>query len=369
MQRVLIDRQRRVLIDDGVFRRTAPSSTSRARQAPRGIQLRLYEEKAFRDARGTPRRNRRANGVVAATAAADDDDEEEEEEEEEEEQQEEENKNGVLFFAYGALMDPSVMQKRLSRESKLHSSRTAVAVAFAGEKRAREREKERERAAREEEPASASPAPSLAVAFCHRGGWATLVDLPRARSLSQSLLWRLVPGSEARKKEEKKGPFGGWSEDEDGESEDDDDDPSSFVSGACFSSPAHGALYSLSSTSDLEILAEKEGGYSLRKVEVRVRTGKSKEKRNTITLDAFAFVSSRGLCLRYPLPPREEYLAKMIRGSEAAGINEQYKSWLERVPSARSKTLDERYAATPAGAAAAAAAVAVFAAVVYLVSM
>ena len=81
-------------------------------------------------------------------------------------------------------------------------------------------------------------------------------------------------------------------------------------------------------------------------------------------LEAFAFVSSPGLCLRFPLPPRARYLEKMRRGARAAELDGRYRAWLEGAPSA--VDLDGRYQATPAGAAAAAAGVAFFAAVVCL---
>ena len=150
----------------------------------------------------------------------------------------------------------------------------------------------------------------------------------------------------------------------------------SFIGGSCFSSPAHGVLYSLSSESELEALAEREGGYCLRRVEVRVVSlgdddddddgggGGGGGGQRALLLEAFAFVSSPGLRLRLPLPPRERYLDKMRSGARAAGLDGRYRAWLEEVPSAAEGSLDGRYQATPAGAAAAAAGVALFAAVV-----
>ena len=273
--------------------------------------------------------------------------------------------NSVLFFAYGALMDPAVMQRRLRRRKaglfplpRSSSSRAAVAVAFVdgGRKKGEQ----------------GNPS-SVAVAFVHRGGWATLVDLRKARASAASPLWRLVPGSRREEEEERKQGGGGWSarEREREESDDTENDDTSFISGSCFSSPAHGVLYSLSSESDLEALAEKEGGYSLRRVEVRVLFGDNDEDDDgddeggqTLSLEALAFVSSPGLCLRFPLPPRRRYLEKMRTGAREAALDESYRSWLDQVPS--TETLDGRYQATPAGAAAAAAGVALFATVVFL---
>jgi len=308
----------------------------------------------------------------------------------------------VLFFAYGALMDPGVMQSRFggkkgglvplprSSSSSPSSRAAAIAVAFAtgGEARAKN------------SSSSSSRPPSLAVAFAHRGGWATLVDLQRARAAAESPLWRLVPGCSRGEGSE----GGGWSEEEAEEErarekekekeKDGDDDDFRFISGSCFSAPAHGVLYALSSRSDLEALAEKEGGYSLRKVEVIVveeekeegeaegegegegeaeegeGTNGERERETERLVEAFAFVSSPGLRLRYPLPPREAYLEKMRRGAprDAAGVDRRrYREWLERVPSAASGgTLDGRYHATPAGAIAATAAVGSLLAVVVL---
>ena len=279
----------------------------------------------------------------------------------------------VLFFAYGALMDATAMQSRLHGKSagslprsSPSSSRAAVAVGFA--------EKKKGGGGKEGKTPTAPPSsssPSIAVAFVHRGGWATLVDLRKARALAASPLWLLVPGSRAEEEDRRQG--GGWSEAE-GENNDENDDDS-FISGSCFSSPAHGILYALSSEADLDALAEKEGGSSLRKVEVRVCGGgvgggggddceNGENGEQALLLEAFAFVSSPGLCLRFPLPPRERYLEKMRRGAREAELDERYRAWLERVPS--TKDLDGRYQATPAGAAAAAAGVALFAAVVCL---
>ena len=289
---------------------------------------------------------------------------------------------GVLFFAYGALMDPAVIQGRLlgreaglpSRSSSSLSPRAAVAVAFV--ERGGGGGRRRQRRQKREEQASSS----VAVAFAHRGGWATLVDLGDARASAASPLWRLVPGSPRGEEEKEEERGGGWSarEGERGESATagDTESETSFVGGPCFSSPAHGVLYSLSSESDLEALAEKEGGYSLRKVEVRVVPlgdggdgdgGDGGGKQTTPLLEAFAFVSSPGLRLRFPLPPRQRYLDKMRRGARAAGLGDEYGAWLDRVPcSGEGGPLDGRYQATPAGAAAAAAGVALFAAVVEL---
>lgn len=270
----------------------------------------------------------------------------------------------VLFFAYGALMDPTVMRSRLQgRKAGSSPPRAAVAVAFA------------EKGGRKEGKSSSS---SVAVAFVHRGGWATLVDLRRARASAASPLWRLVPGSRGEEEDRSRG--GGWGQAEGGRSDDErarDGGPSfSASSGPCFCSPAHGVLYALSSESDLEALSEREGGYSLRKVEVRVSgsggggsggvgaVAPGDSKRALLLLEASAFVSSPGLRLRSPLPPRERYLEKMRSGARAAGLDEGYRAWLERVPSA--EDLDGRYQATPAGAVAAAAGVAVFAAVMCL---
>lgn len=258
----------------------------------------------------------------------------------------------VLVFAYGALMDPRVIQSRLQGKEGLSlrsSRRPASAVTFAGEGGGARESGEAKKGERRPKSVAHLPSHRLAVAFVHRGGWATLVDLQKARALSESPLWLLVPGSQ--KGEEERGG-GGWSER--GEEKGHD---VSFVSGPCFSSPAHGVLYALSSESELGAVAEKEGGYSLRKVEVRVDEARE-------TLEAFAFVSSPGLCVRYPLPPRERYLEKMRAGAKEAKLDKRYIAWLERVPS--TNALDGRYQATPAGAVAAAAGVAIFALVVYL---
>jgi len=326
---------------------------------------------------------------------------------------------GVLFFAYGALMDPTTMQRRLqgrhsgllarssssSSSSHSSSSRAAVAVAFAERKgRGRRRQQQRDERVEASSAAAASSSVAVAVAFAHRGGWATLVDLREARASTASPLWRLVPGSQ-RGGEDGGGGWGARARAREGPTaaaalastasssassssssaialereenkSDDTGNGASFIGGSCFSSPAHGVLYSLSSESELEALAEREGGYCLRRVEVRVVSlgddddddggggGGGCGGQRALLLEAFAFVSSPGLRLRLPLPPRERYLDKMRSGARAAGLDGRYRAWLEEVPSAAEGSLDGRYQATPAGAAAAAAGVALFAAVV-----
>ena len=192
----------------------------------------------------------------------------------------------TLLFAYGALTDPSALARR------------GMAPAA---------------------PPRAAAAPAHALAFCHRGGYATLVPV------------------EAIAKRR------GWA-----------DSP-------CVRAPARGVLLSLASRSDLDARAAREGGSRLDTVAI-VLLGEGGGGAEAATaaplspsLTAHAFVSRAGLTTATPLPPRAAYLAKLAAGAAAAGLGDEWGAWLARVPTlADGGALPAAYSDTVAGRAAAA---------------
>lgn len=187
-----------------------------------------------------------------------------------------------LLFAYGALLDPAVLARR------------AVALTA---------------------PPTPALAPAHAVAFAHRGGYATLVGANESRVHA----WRRGAGA------------------------------------ACVSpSPARGALLSLASDADVAALAAREGGYKLVKVPVTAA-----DRGGEVT--ALAFVSRAGLTMiAGPAPPRAAYAARLRAGAAALNLDAEWRAWLEGVPTlAGGGRLPAGYNDTSAGRAAAAAAAAV----------
>jgi len=157
-----------------------------------------------------------------------------------------------LLFAYGALLDPAV-----------HARRGLPRLP----------------------PPTPAVAPGRALAFAHRGGYATLV--PEARAAA----WR--------------GAGGG-----------------TLVSPA----PAHGAVFSLQSSQALAVLAAREGGYRLTEIDVLPYGGAPTPRR------ALAFLTSPGLTMiGGPLPPRAAYAAKLRAGAAAAGLEDGWVAWLAAV--------------------------------------
>ena len=158
----------------------------------------------------------------------------------------------LLLFAYGALLSPAVLARR-----GVDARVVTPAVA-----------------------------PSHAVAFAHRGGYATLAPAAAAarwRSQAPSLVSPL---------------------------------------------PAHGALLQLASR-DLDTLAEREGGYRLVEIDVRP----SIDGRSLPSSTCVAFASAPGMTLvGGPLPPRAAYKAKVAAGAAACGLDGAWRRWLDGVP-------------------------------------
>lgn len=188
----------------------------------------------------------------------------------------------AFLFAYGALTDPSVLARR------------GVAPAA---------------------PPRAATAPAHALAFCHRGGYATL-----------------VPAAEVAKR--------GW------------------AGSPCARAPARGVVLPLASRADLDALASREGGYRLARVDVVLLDDERGGGNGTPSVTALAFVSRAGLRTAAPLPPRASYVAKMAAGAADAGLGDEWMAWLEAVPTiADGAPLPAAYSDTGAGRAAAAAAI------------
>ena len=191
-----------------------------------------------------------------------------------------------VLFAYGALLSPEVLARR---------SVTLTA------------------------PPTPALAPGHAVAFAHRGGYATLVraDAPTTTA------WRRDGG----------------------------------VTAACVSpAPARGALLALASDADVATLAAREGGYKLVDLRVRVVGGGGEEA------TALAFVSCAGLTLTAgPLPPRAAYAARLRIGATYLGLDDdaEWAAWLASLPTiGDGGALPGEYGDTAAGRVAAVAAAA-----------
>jgi hypothetical protein len=170
-------------------------------------------------------------------------------------------------------------------------------------------------------PAAAAD-PALALAFSHRGGYATLA----AAAPPGAPAWaRLEGGAPVRRR-------------------------------------AHGVLYEVT-PAQLAALSANEVGYRLAEVAVRPYGAAAA----AAPLLAAAFLSSPWLRLRRPVAPPRRYRDLIVRGARERGLDADYVDWLEALPVVEPAALSApEYSATPTEAAARAAAAAALALAAWL---
>lgn len=174
--------------------------------------------------------------------------------------------DAVLYLAYGANMSGRIIQKRGVKPINW-------------------------------EPAQVT---SFSLGFCHRGGYATLLEHSVTKASEQ-------PGFKHLN----------------------------------FLGP-HGILYTLSAT-DFQKIVSRETGYDITSVDVETYAGRS--------VSARAFQSQRLLRLKQSLPPRQQYLDLMLHGAKEHGLCDDYCQWLAAVPTvAQGRPLGPEYFDTPSEA-------------------
>ncbi|CAM9599113.1 unnamed protein product [Scytosiphon promiscuus] len=179
----------------------------------------------------------------------------------------------LLYFAFGANMCPSVFTTK--RGVKPLASLPAEALRFASST-TMERNAISDGKSASGFPDERSEEAEICVCFCHRAGYATLVQKP-----GPPQTWKASPG-------------------------------------------AHGVLHAISAD-DLNTIAASENGYRKRLVEVATTTGEKDI--------AVCFVSNPSQTLPTSVPPTSRYLALLLEGAMYHGVNEAYTSWLAGLPS------------------------------------
>jgi hypothetical protein len=172
-----------------------------------------------------------------------------------------------VIFVYGACLSPKLLQKR--DITVINSSPARLAS-------------------------------SWALSFCHRGGYATLLDTASAK-------------------------------------------PSQLVH--CYTSP-HGVILTLKSQQDLEKLKAREVGYSLLPIVIDIAVNSMHHP--SPSSSCLAFLSNPSLVLYQSVPPTQRYIDILISGARYHGLDEGYVEWLESVDRHNGGPLPSEYDACPA---------------------
>lgn len=224
----------------------------------------------------------------------------------------------VLYFAYGANVNPNTLARRGIRTPQGAIARVTD--------------------------------PNVALLFGHRAGYATLSDTSMGLKKGPGMPWRW---------------FSEWQQFPARES-------TEANRNLIYWQP-YGVLYALT-PDQLMAIAESEIGYTMTTLEVSLMQEDEDQLSNFLpelqnasvvannnissaitpsfphhrSVDAVVFVSSPWVALRHPVPPTQRYRDLILEGGKNWGLPEEYLAWLEQLPAVPTAALSEpQYEDTP----------------------